>query len=143
MDVKDLFKNISDIKREIVLLEEQEDRLRQSMLPGAIRYDKDNVISSPQDPMSKYAERISDTEERIRKRLDILQKYESLAQTILDKMPTSKYRMLLSLKYIEEQSWKYIADYMGYGIQHIKQYMHNKALEEAQEIYEKMKINTF
>ena len=43
MNVEELFRNIRDIKNEIGVLEKKEQYQRLSMLPGAIRYDKDKV----------------------------------------------------------------------------------------------------
>lgn len=44
----------STIKADIKRMQERIDDLRLMMLPSAIRYDKDKVVSSPSDPMSKY-----------------------------------------------------------------------------------------
>ena len=143
-DVEVLFRNIRDIRREITILRKHEHELRESMLPSAIRYDKDSVSSSPQDPMSKYAEKISDTEEIIKKRLLKLQRDEYIAQKVLDDMPTSKYRTLLFLRYIDggtnyQNSWAKVAQNVGYDEQYVRQKMHQKALSEAQIIYKKIK----
>ncbi len=54
-------------KAKIRTKEAQIDDLRLMMLPGAIRYDKDKVQSTPSDPMSEYAERLSELEADIRK----------------------------------------------------------------------------
>jgi len=144
-DVETLFRNIRDIKGEIIAIKKHEERLRLSMLPGAIRYDKDNVNSSPQDPMLMYAERISDDEEKIKKRLQRLQHDSDIAQKVLDGMTTSKYRNLLFLRYMEggmefRYSWEQIAVELGYSEQHVRQKMHKNALIEAQKVFDKIKI---
>jgi len=143
-DVETLFRNIRDIKGEIIAIKKHEEQLRLSMLPGAIRYDKDNVNSSPQDPMLMYAERISDDEEKIKKRLKRLQHDSDIAQKVLDGMTTSKYRTILFLRYMEgglqyRYSWREIAINIGYAEQYTRQDLHRLALEEAQKVYDSIK----
>ena len=58
MDAKELFYNIRDIRGEIILLEQDEEYTRLSILPGAMQYDKDTVKNSPTDPTGKIAEKI-------------------------------------------------------------------------------------
>lgn len=148
MDVAELFKNIRDIKGEIMTLEKHEEYIRLSMLPGAVRYDKDNVQSSPEDPMLKFAEKISEDEELIQQRLVRLKELNLMCQKILDQMPTAKYRNLLLLRYIEgglkyRYSWSEVAMNIGYDEQYTRWDLHHAALDEAQETYNDMeKIET-
>lgn len=147
MDAHALFSNIREIRGELMRLEQREAYARLSMLPGAIRYDKDHVMSSPEDPMGKFAERISDLEERTRKRYDKLLNYNILAEQILYEMPTAKYRMLIELRYIEggfeyRHSWEDVASIMGYDEHYIRVDMRRKAMEEAQEVLEKLPQTT-
>ena len=46
------------IKREIDVTKARMEKLRVMMLPGAIRYDKDSVQSTPKDPMLEFAEQL-------------------------------------------------------------------------------------
>lgn len=144
MDVEVLFRNIRDTRREISILERQEDYIRLSMLPGAVRYDKDNVQSSPEDPMLKFAERISDAEEMRLKRIEKLREDSRMVQQILAGMPTSTYRLVLELRYVEggishRYSWSEIAFEMNYSEDYVRKELHQEALEEAQDIYDKIK----
>lgn len=144
MDVEVLFRNIRDTRREIAILERQEDYIRLSMLPGAVRYDKDNVQSSPEDPMLKFAERISEVEELRQKRIEKMSEESVLVQQILGGMPTSTYRLVLELRYVEgginhRYSWSEIAFEMNYSEDYVRKELHDAALEEAQEIYDKIK----
>ena len=144
MDVEALFKNIRDTRREISILERQEDYIRLSMLPGAVRYDKDNVQSSPEDPMLKFAERISDAEEMRLQRIEKLREDSRIVQRILAGMPTSTYRLVLELRYVEgginhRYSWSEIAFEMNYSEDYVRKELHQEALEEAQGIYDKIK----
>ena len=53
------------IRGQIKKAEAEMEGLKLSMLPGAIRYDKDKVQSSPQDPMAQYAVRLNELERKI------------------------------------------------------------------------------
>lgn len=144
MEVAKLFANIRDIKGEILTLERHEEYLRLSMLPGAVRYDDDKVQSSYQDPMGAFAEKVSEDEELIRKRLDTLKELNITAERILDKMPTPKYRNLLFLRYIEggvryRYSWSEVAINLGYDEQYTRWDLHHAALDEAQTAYDELK----
>ena len=66
------------------------------------------------------------------------------AERILDEMPTSRYRNLLFLRYIQggleyHNLWSEVAKKLGYEEQYVRQDLHKAALSEAQEIYDKMK----
>lgn len=146
MNVEELFRNIRDIKNEIGVLEKKEQYQRLSMLPGAIRYDKDKVQSSPEDPMLKFAERISEIEELKRVRYEKLLAQNVIAETILNNMKTPKLRTLLYLRYIEggvqyRYSWSEVAMDLGYDEQYVRWDLHHAALDEAQETYDSMELS--
>lgn len=146
MNVEELFRNIRDIKNEITVLDKKEQYLELSMLPGAIRYDKDKVQTTPEDPMLKFAEQISEIEELRKVRYEKLLKQNIVAETILNKMRTPKYRTLLFLRYIEggvqyRYSWSEVALNLGYDEQYVRWDLHHAALDEAQEISDSLEEN--
>jgi len=53
------------IRGQIKKAEAEMEGLKLSMLPGAIRYDKDKVQASPQDPMAQYVVRLDELERKI------------------------------------------------------------------------------
>lgn len=53
------------IRGQIKKAEAEMEGLKLSMLPGAIRYDKDKVQASPQDSMAQYAVRLDELERKI------------------------------------------------------------------------------
>jgi len=55
------------IRQQIWLAEEERRALRLSMLPSAIRYDKEKVQNCPEDPMILYIERLESVECKIKK----------------------------------------------------------------------------
>lgn len=54
------------IDRKIMRLRARIDELKMSLLPSGIRYDTDKVQTSPEDPLLKVAEKVSELEEQIR-----------------------------------------------------------------------------
>ena len=143
-EAEELFKNIRYIRREIYILERKQANIRKSMLPSGIRYDKDQVQTSLEDPMLKFAERISEAEELRQQRIVKLREDSALAQRILNDMPTAKYRMLLELRYIEggidyRYSWSEIAFEMNYVEDYVRKELYQEAIAEAQKIYDELK----
>lgn len=144
MNVKELFRNIRAARKELWILGQKESDLTLSMLPGAIRYDKDKVESSPEDPMLKFAERLSEIETMRKERAKKLAEDDYTAQLILREMPTARNRLLLELRYIEggighRYSWFEIAEEMGYEEIYTRGVLHQSALNEAQQIYDQIK----
>ena len=143
MNVKELFRNIRAARKELWILGQKESDLTLSMLPGAIRYDKDKVESSPEDPMLKFAERLSEIEAMRKERAKKLAEDDYTAQLILREMPTARNRLLLELRYIEggighRYSWSEVAEEMGYEEIYTRGFLHQSALDEAQKIYDRI-----
>ena len=143
MNVEELFRNIRAARKELWILGQKESDLTLSMLPGAIRYDKDKVESSPEDPMLKFAERLSEIETIKKERIKKLTEDDRMAQLILRKMPTARNRLILELRYIEggmshRYSWFEIAEELGFEEKYLRWRLHREALDEAQKIYDKM-----
>ena len=63
--VRELLQSVRAEKLEIVILREQIEELKMSLLPGAIRYDKDKVQTSPDDQMSAVMEKVDDYERKL------------------------------------------------------------------------------
>ena len=139
-NVEDLFKSLWSIKNELCSLERYKISLEQSLLPSGIRYDKDNVKSSPQDPMLKFAEQLSDLEEKMSERAVEYKKACATANDVLQRMPTALYRHVLYLRWIEriadpELSWQKIGERVHYNGDYARKKIYPKAIEEAQEVY--------
>lgn len=82
--------------------------LRLSMLPSAIRYDIDKVISSPVDPMPKYAERIDELQRKIKELTD---QYVKAQDAITDKAIhlDGMEQEVIMLRYVAHKTWNEIA----------------------------------
>jgi hypothetical protein len=57
-------------------------------------------------------------------------------EQFIDRMPTSIYRVILRLRYLERLEWQPIADQLGYERRQITR-IHGAALEEAREVWKK------
>lgn len=80
----------------------------------------------------------------IRDRRIRLEQMKIDAERILDEMPTSKYRNLLFLRYIQDSLkyrylWSEVAMNRGYEEQYTRQDLHKAAIEEAQRVYDEIK----
>lgn len=82
--------------------------LRLSMYPSAVRYDKDKVISSPSDPMPRYAERFDELQTTIKQ----LQTQYMEAQDAITKVALSLNGIeqeVIMLRYVAQMPWNKIA----------------------------------
>lgn len=99
-------------------LERTIESLRYNLLPGAIRYDKDRVDTSPQDGMSELFAKI-DVYER-----ELVEECGNRASAVikvdeaLNKMRDTKERIILKEYYIGKVSLRDIADGLGITVRH-------------------------
>lgn len=61
-EVYEMLNEPKQIRSQIRMVNDEIEALELSMLPGCIRYDKDKVQVSPEDPMAKFAEKLDDLE---------------------------------------------------------------------------------
>lgn len=96
------------IRAQITKSEAEMQGLRLSMLPGAIRYDKDKIQTSPDDPMTKYAARMDDLTRKItelkNEYMDAQDEVVDLANTLDD--PQS---VIITLRFISGCDFSEIA----------------------------------
>jgi len=101
-------------KRKIAVTKAQMERLRVMMLPGAIRYDKENVQTSPQDPMLVFAEKMDELTSDA-KQLETLymQQYKEV-ETMADTLDDA-HRDVIKLGYLAEYKPTEIAIELNYS----------------------------
>ena len=107
-------------KRRIEVTKARMEKLRVMMLPGAIRYDKDHVQSSPQDPMLVFAEKMDELNTKAveLEGLYITQcnEVEALLKALDDDdRHKSIYKDILELTYLAECRPVEIADKLNYA----------------------------
>ena len=102
----------------------------------AIEYDKDKISNSRIGDLSdaiaaleKYAARVSAQWDRL-----IVMREEAKVQ--IDQIADGRYREVLHRRYLQGESWEYIAVGMGYAYHHIHK-LHGQALNEFEAVFEK------
>ncbi len=107
------------LRRDIDVTKAKMEQLRVMMLPGAIRYDKDSVQSSPKDPMLEFAEKIDALERQLKaQEKDYLEAYE-LAEHTIKSLEEPRYVNILSLRYLAGYDHIRIAKLTGYTEGHV------------------------
>lgn len=104
-------------------LKAKHDELESCLLPAAIRYDKDKVQSSPEDPMSKIVAEVMELEKEM-KRVQ-LNKSRQIAKIdkAISQLELDEERTALTMRYINRKAVKEIAEEMGYSETRIYQFM--------------------
>lgn len=104
-------------------LKAKHDELESCLLPAAIRYDKDKVQSSPEDPMSKVVSEIVELEKEMNRVQ--LRKSKQIAEIdkAISTLTSDEERTALTMRYINRIPVPDIADAMGYSIQRVYQFM--------------------
>ena len=99
----------------IMRLIAEKNELESCLLPAAIRYDKDRVQSSPEDPMGKIVSQVMEKEEEIKEAmLEKAQRIKEISETI-GKLDRPEEKTVLTLYFIERKRIKDIADMMDYS----------------------------
>lgn len=101
-------------KRQIAVTKAQMERLRVMMLPGAIRYDKDSVQSSPQDPMLIFAEKLDELMQTA-KRLELAYMQQYTAVETLANALDDAHRDVIKLRYLADYGAPQIALELNYS----------------------------
>lgn len=113
-EVHDILTAPRRTKRRIAVTKAQMERLRVMMLPGAIRYDKENVQSSPTDPMLVFAEKMDDLTNDVKQlELQYMQQYEKVE--LMANGLDDAHRDVLKLRYLAEYKPPEIAVELNYS----------------------------
>lgn len=134
MNAKQYLYSIRDERQEIRELRERIGDLEQSLYPTGIRYDKENVQSSPSDKMSDTMAVIADYESMLQTMLTRLANRQEKAQWMINKLTSSLERQILNLYFLSARKTRMddIAGIVGYsrrttyryyksGIKHIEE----------------------
>lgn len=116
MTVKQYLYSVRDEQKEIEELDDRIRELRMSLLPGAIRYDKDKVQSSPEDALSRRTAEVVDYEQELADRMRMLTLKRQKAQEMIDTLEDSRERQALGLYFLSigRPSMTKVAEKMGY-----------------------------
>lgn len=112
--------------------------LRLQMLPGAIRYDKDSVQSSPEDPMMKFIVRVDELERAIEElKLQYVDEQKMIAEAI-EQLADEREQVVLIGRYVKTESYDEIAAELFLSVDRVFQ-IHRSAVDNMVEIVDKIK----
>ena len=140
MDVYVFLGRPGEIRKQIQLKRETRLQLLMSLYPGAIRYDKDKVQTSPANAIEEAVVELVDLETRL---AEVSHRYAETARIrtkqILD-MDNAQYAELLYLRYVDDgrngkgNTLDDVAEEMNYSAQHIRR-LHGQALQAFGNLY--------
>lgn len=130
MTAKEYLRRIRDAESDLRSAEMDYQRARDDVMNlKAIEYDKDKVSNSHIGDLSdaiaaleKYAARVSEQWDRL-----IVMREEAKAQ--IGEIADGRYREVLHRRYLQGESWEYIAVGMGYAFRTVL-WLHGKALKQ-------------
>ena len=104
-------------------LKAKHDELELCLLPSAIRYDRDKVQTSPEDPMSKIVGELNSLEIKMAQiQYDKAQRIEEIYKAI-NSLDSNEERTALAMRYINRKPVTEIAEAMGYAEPTIYKFM--------------------
>ena len=112
--------------------------LRLQMLPGAVRYDKDIVQSSPEDPMMKFIVRVDELERAIE---GLKQRYvdeQKMISEAIEMLEDEREQVVLIGRYVSGDSYDEIAAELFLSVDRVFQ-IHRSAVNNMVDIVDKMK----
>lgn len=108
-------------------LKAKHDELESCLLPGAIRYDRDKVQTSPEDPLAKIVAEINELEEEmIQLQITKAQRIKEITKAI-HSIPSDEERTALTMRFINRKPVSEIAEAMGYAEPTIYKFMNQGA----------------
>lgn len=121
MDLNETYDFLMQIRRKEIIIrrkEMQRDELRACLLPGAVRYDRDKVQSTPTDKMSDVMARVDELEREIEQLK--LEKARAIIEIsdIIEKLDNDKEKAVLTAFYIKAASMETVAGIVCYSVRH-------------------------
>jgi len=120
MGVKRFLYAVRDEQKEIAELQERIADLRASLLPSAIRYDKDAVQTSTSDVITDKMIKIAEYDALLEKKIAGLYARRARAQKLIDLLPDSLERQVLSIYFLSDgrPTMEQVAGKLNYSTQH-------------------------
>lgn len=121
MELNETYDFLMQIRRKEIIIrrkEMQRDELRACLLPGAIRYDRDKVQSTPTDKMADIIVRVDELDREI-ERLK-LEKAQAIIEIsdVIEKLGNDKEKAVLTAFYIKAASMEAVAGIVCYSVRH-------------------------
>nr|DAE46731.1 MAG TPA: Protein of unknown function (DUF1492) [Caudoviricetes sp.] len=121
MELNETYDFLMQIRRKEIIIrrkEMQRDELRDCLLPGAVRYDRDKVQSSPTDKMADVMARVDELDREIEQLK--LEKAQAIIEIsdIIEKLDNDKEKAVLTAFYIKAASMEAVAGIVCYSVRH-------------------------
>lgn len=118
-EIKDYFRQIRREQFEIIHLTEMIKSEEQSLLPSAIRYDREKVQTSPEDVLSKSVAKITELEREYAESLVTLKSNKAKAESMLKDLDSPDEREVMRWYYMsfngrQPFTWDDVAIRMSY-----------------------------
>ena len=109
----------------------QIENIHEMMLPSGIRYDKENVQSSPSDPMMKFVEKLSDLESSLQELEKSYTDQYTKVENLIKKINDARLEEILTLRYLVGLNPRDIAKSMGYAESWVHK-LHRDAIKDLE-----------
>lgn len=132
-EIKDTFKQVRKTQIEIKHIMRLIEREELTLLPKAIRYDRDKVQITPEDILARSAAEIADMHEELSKSFIMLRNKMGYAESLIAKLDDTDEREVLRYYYLDSSgtgglmTWAEVAEVMGYNERTIYR-LHGSAL---------------
>lgn len=129
MTAKEYLWRVRDAARELKRLEQEYEQARDDILNlKAISYDTDKITGGKHCDLSDAIAKLEGYAQRISEKWDELIKMRETAKKLIDTLKDGRYREVLTLRYLDGQSWEQVAVTMGYDYYHVHK-LHGRALK--------------
>ena len=137
MTAKEYLRRIRDAESDLRSAEMDYQRARDDVMNlKAIEYDKDKVSNSHIGDLSDAIAALEKYAERVSAKWGELIAMREEAKERIGEIADGRYREVLHRRYLQGESWEYIAVGMGYAYHHIHK-LHGQALNEFEAVFEK------
>ena len=128
MTAKEYLRRIRDTESDLRSVEQDYQRARDDVMNlKAIQYDKDKVSNSHIGDLSDAIAALEKYAERVNAKWDELIALRTEAEKQIEQIVDGRYREVLHRRYLQGESWEYIAVGMGYAFRTVL-WLHGKAL---------------
>lgn len=135
MTAKEYLRRIRDTESDLRSAEQDYQRARDDVMNlKAIQYDKDKVSNSHIGDLSDAIAALEKYAERVNAKWDELIAMREEAKERIGEIADGRYREVLHRRYLQGESWEYIAVGMGYTYHHIHK-LHGQALNEFEAVF--------
>lgn len=134
MTAKEYLWRVRDAERELKQLEQAYTQARADILHlKGIAYDADKVTGGKIGDLSDAIAALEGYAQRLNAKWDELINLRETAKRLIDTLKDGRYREVLTLRYLDGQSWEQVAVTMGYTYRGVTG-LHGKALKVFGEI---------